>query len=307
MSDETRKAVLSAAEKMGFIRDANAARLRSGRSFLLGAVIHDVSNPFFGELLSDFEAAAYEMGYLTIVANSKDDLGRQGKLLHSLASQGIAGLLVSPAQGTTAADFSTLTKRGTPLAICVRDVGDPAHDYVGINDRRAGYLAAARLLNAGAGQIAFIGGLDHTETWRNRRQGLIQALHEKGLRTDARLIRPGPPTREFGVKAMIEVCQNNPACRAIMCFNDYVAIGVYIAAARQGLDVGRDVAVVGIDNVPVAESLHPGLTTVEVFPRRAGRICADTLHRRLNRDTSVPARTLIEPELVERASVRRGS
>jgi DNA-binding LacI/PurR family transcriptional regulator len=112
VSTETRDVMLKAANRMEFTRDANAVRLRSGRSNLFGVIINDVSNPFFAELLADFEDQAYELGYVTIVANSKDDPERQSVLLKSLAAQGAAGLLISPAHGTVASTFDQMLNCG---------------------------------------------------------------------------------------------------------------------------------------------------------------------------------------------------
>ena len=304
VSSETRDVVLKVAERIGFIRDASAVRLRSGRSNLLGAIINDMSNPFFSELLADFEDQAYAQGYLTIVANSKDDLQRQSVLLKSLAAQGIAGLLICPVRGSTAATFNQMSSRGLPMVVCVRDVGDHVHDYVGFNDHQAGYLAAKHLIRSGAKHIAFIGGFDHTQTWLDRRSGLLAALKEANITSISTMILPGPPTREFGDYAMTEVRSRFPNCNDVVCFNDYVALGAYISSHRVGLVVGRDVSIIGIDNVPLAASLHPPLTTVELFPRTAGRICAQIMDERLQSKPSLKKRILIEPELVTRESVK---
>lgn len=304
VSVETRESVRTAAKKLGFVRDANAVRLKSGRSNLLGAIINDVSNPFFGELLSDFETAASEQGYLTIVANSKDDPQRQSELLQTLCAQGLAGLLVSPAHGSSLSDFEPVSRRGVPLLICVRDIGDQSHDYVGFNDNRAGYLAGRRLVDAGARKIAFLGGYDHTQTWLNRHAGLQSAVSGSLGQTVEIVLEPGPPTREFGATGFLRVLDLHPDCAAFVCFNDYVALGAYVGAARAGRSIGGDVSLVGIDNIPFSESLHPQLTTVELFPRRAGRICAQGIVDRVMKPKTSRQYVLIEPELVERQSVR---
>jgi len=304
VSPATREIVQKAARELGFVPDANAVRLKSGRSNLLGAIVNDISNTFFGELLSDFETAASELGFLTIVANSKDDPRRQSELLQTLCAQGLAGLLVSPAHGTGFADFGVVSRRGIPLLVCVRDVGDQSNDYVGFNDDRAGYLAGRRLVKAGARKIAFLGGYDHTQTWVSRCAGLQSAVAREAGRQIEIVYESGPPTREFGAVGFLRVLELHPDCNAFVCFNDYVALGAYVAAARAGRSIGRDVSLVGIDNIPFSESLHPQLTTVELFPRRAGRICAESIVKRVLRPTIFRQHVLIEPELVERHSVR---
>ena len=96
VSTETRKSVEKVARRIGYIRNDTAVCLRTGRSNLLGVIISNMSNPYFAELLSDFEDAAREKGYLTIVASSRDDIKLQDKQICSFLSQGIAGLVICP-------------------------------------------------------------------------------------------------------------------------------------------------------------------------------------------------------------------
>lgn len=303
VSAETQETVRRIAGEIGFIRDDTAARLRTGRSNLLGAIVHDTSNPFFAELLSDFETLAYEAGYLTIVANTKDDPMRQAALIDALLAQDVAGLLISPGHGTTGEAMQPLRLRAKPYVICVRDIDDHAADYVGVNDERAGFLAARCLLDAGITRFALVGGFDHTGTWRNRVAGIRRALAEAGADLAPELVVPAAPTRETGETVVRRLLTERPDCRASICFNDYVAVGAYAALHAGGRVVGENHSVVGFDNVPQAASLLPGLTTVELFARGIGRHAASALLARLGGGTTAPERLLIEPMLIERHSV----
>ena len=86
LSKETRKRILDVAEEMGYIRDGNASRLRTGHSALIGVILNTVKNPFFSELVASLEMAAYDGGYLTLLATAQNDPVRQKKLLHSMIS-----------------------------------------------------------------------------------------------------------------------------------------------------------------------------------------------------------------------------
>jgi LacI family transcriptional regulator len=303
VSAQTQEIVKRIADKIGFIRDDTAARLRTGESNLMGAIVHDISNPFFAELLSDFEAFAYEAGYLTIVANAKDDPARQAALIDAMLAQGVAGLLISPVNGTEATGMQSLQLRGKPYVVCVRDVGDERADYVGLNDWRAGYLAASHLLDAGIRHFAFVGGLDHTKTWRGRLDGIRAAVAESGAIFPDTMIFTSAPTREAGSQTMAHVLETQSGCSAAICINDYVALGAYAAIHSSGGVVGQSYSVVGFDNVPQSASLLPPLTTVEMFPRDIGRKSAALLLGRLKNPKRRLERLLVEPELIARHSV----
>jgi LacI family transcriptional regulator len=303
VSAETQEMVRKVAQDMGFIRDSAAVHLRTGRSRLLGAVLHDTSNPFFAELLADFEARAYAAGYLTIVANTHDESDRQAAVIDALLSQGVAGLLISPAKGTTPDELAVLRTRATPYVIVVRDVDDLQADYVGANDRKAGYLAAVHLLEAGIQRFAVVGGFDHTRTWQDRLDGIKTAVAERDVDLDDALVFTCAPTRENGSAIVARLLQRFPECRAAICFNDYIAVGAYAALHGSGRRVGEDFSIIGIDNVPLGQSLLPPLTTIELFPRGIGGRAAKLLLDRLEHARAGSDRTLIEPRLIPRQSV----
>lgn len=303
VSAETQEAVRRVAEELGFIRDDTAVRLRTGQSTLLGAILHDTSNPFFAELLADFEALAYEAGYLTIVANTHDEPARQVAVIDALLAQGVAGLLISPANGTSSHAMAALHARATPYVLAVRDIDDQQADFVGADDRKAGHLAATHLLDAGISRFAVAGGLDHTRTWQDRLRGIRDAVEGRGLCIDESLIFTAAPTRENGAEMAARLISQFPDCRAAICINDYVAFGAYAALHGAGHAVGRDFSIVGIDNVPHAQSLLPPLTTVELFPRDIGARAARLLLERLRDPDAQPRRLLVEPRIIVRQSV----
>lgn len=305
VSAQTQEIVRRIADEIGFIRDDTAARLRTGQSNLLAAIVHDTSNPFFAELLSDFETSAYEAGYLTIVANAKDDPIRQAALIDAMLAQGVAGLLISPVNGTEEAGMQSLRFHGKPYVVCVRDIGDKQADYVGLNDRQAGYLAASHLLGAGIRHFAFVGGLDHTRTWLDRLEGIRAAASESGVAFPDEMIFTSAPTREAGSQTFDRILHAHSDCNAAICFNDYVALGAYAAIHATGKVVGQTYSVVGFDNVPQSASLLPALTTIELFPRDIGRKSAGLVLDRLKNPKRQHERVLIEPRLIARESVVR--
>ncbi len=99
-SEAARKRVLEVADALGFIRDASAARLRTGESNLVDVILNNIVNPFFSELVASLEVTIYEAGSLTLLATVQNDLVRQERLLASMMAQGVGSVILSPVHGS---------------------------------------------------------------------------------------------------------------------------------------------------------------------------------------------------------------
>ena len=281
ISEATRKKVHAAMEEFGFIPDQSAVNLRLGRSKLIGAVVNDISNPFFAELTAALEKTVSASDFLLIVANSADDPERQRRLLSAMISHGVAGLVISPSAGTSASDFAFIKRREIPCVTCVREFPGLGMDFVGSDDFTGAYLAVEHLHKLGHRRIAFVGGVPGTTTWSLRQAGFRDAMLRFGSRVAEDLIIPGATNWDFGWQTSEALAAKKDDFTAIICFNDIVAIGLCAGLQGAGLEIGRDVSVVGFDNLPASEMCAPPLTTVEVFPRGIGAEAGRLLLRRL--------------------------
>lgn len=305
VAKKTREKVLKAADELGFIRDESAVRLRTGRSTMLGVIINDISNPFFNEFVASFEATAWAEGYMTILCTSQDDFERQNRLLSGLISQGVAGVAISPVHGTSSDDLSLLKQRDIPNLICIRGL-DGESNFVGADDLSAGKLAARHLLNMGHKNLYYVGGYPHTTTWSRRKLGIQLALEEFGDASVQLDILAGGEGSDFGKSSVAELLsQTDNSHPAILGFNDMTAIGACLAISEAGRAVGQGASVVGIDNIPAAAQVLPGLTTVEIFPRRLGQEAAKKLVKQIKGGDRDDTMTLIKPALIQRDSVAK--
>lgn len=303
VAKQTRQRVLEAAAELGFIADHSAIRLRTGRSNLIGIIINDINNPFFAELVSQFEVEAWNAGYLSIMATSQDDPRRQALLIESMVAQGVAGVIISPVHGSTPDDLRPIKRRSIPCLVCVRDIGDADVNLVVADDFQAGVIAARHAVAMGHRRMAFVGGYEHTMTWRNRRAGMLSIFRDRaGFSLDA---YPGSEGPQYGAEVVARLIKGNDAPTLIVGLNDDTAIGTYLAARELGLEIGRDLSVIGFDNIPQTNTLSPAMTTVEMFPREIGRQCAEQLSRTLAGDADNPAIVKVSPTLISRDSIRK--
>ena len=300
---ETRDRIHRIAEEMGFIRDDTAAQLRTGRSSLIGVVLNTIVNPFFSELVASLETAAYDAGYLTLLATAQNDPVRQRELLSSMIAQGVAGVVVSPVHVTPAELLSATVRRSIPTVVCVRDVPGSGAVFVGADEERSGYLAVRHLVERGHRSFQFMGGYSSTTTWKGRREGMLRALGEAGLPQSAGMMTPGTLLPEFAHAETMAAHAEGRLPSAVICFNDDQTSGVYRAARVLGIEVGADLSVMGFDNISQSETMVPALTTVDIYPGRIGRISAEVVLGMLRDGTTAAPPVVLEPRIVERQSV----
>ncbi|WP_298852822.1 LacI family DNA-binding transcriptional regulator [uncultured Ruegeria sp.] len=305
VSTKTREKILRISKEMGFLRDDTAAQLRTGKSSLIGVILNTVVNPFFSELVAALEMSAYEAGYLTLLATAQNDPVRQQKLLASMISQSVAGVVVSPVHILGPESLTELTARNIPTVVCVRDVPGSGAIFVGADEEMSGYLAASHLIEYGHRSFWFMGGYERTTTWQGRRNGVLKALAESGLPAEVCTLVPGSQVPDFVYQKLVGAYGDVNFPTAVLCFNDDQATGVYKAAKHLGIRIGKDLSVVGIDNIQQNDSLNPGLTSVDIHPQDIGRISAELVLKSMRLDKANIDPVILEPELVIRDSVAR--
>lgn len=310
--EETRARVHEAIQRLGYVYNRSAANLRQAQSKIIGIVVNDLTNSFFAELAVGMDMIVQAAGFVQFLANAAEDVDRQSEVIASMREHGIAGLILSPARGTTAADLKPLTDSGLPVVLAVRNV--PGAKVSGlISDNRAGAAAAVKhLVELGHRRIAFIGGFADIQVFAERSRGYREAMVDAGLAVDDELIIPTPPSRAGGAEGIARALASNGARpTAAVCFNDAVAFGVCDGLRTRRLEPGRDFSVVGYDDVIEARTAVPALTTVSVNPQRMGQQAAQLLLRQIAsgvaeaetlraatrlvvRDSTAPARQTVE-------------
>ncbi|MCQ0987134.1 LacI family DNA-binding transcriptional regulator [Jiella marina] len=301
VSDDTRERVRTAAKSLGYIYHRGAASLRMAKSRFVALVIPDLTNPFFAQLAVAAEAALFEKDYVPLLANTGDERDRQFRVLRTMREYGVAGVMMSPAHGTSHADIAGL---GIPAVGVMRRLTDGLSaelPYIG-PDNEAGFRALTRyLIDNGHRRFAFLGGYPTMSTQRERLAGFHAALDEAGLDpAEAATIHEGLPSRSGGRAAANEALAARRAS-AFVAYNDVVAFGANRLLVEAGLKVGRDIALTGFDDVAEASHNAPPLTTVDVRIADLGRLAAETLVARIE-GAETAAETIVPVELKIRES-----
>ncbi|MCA0252658.1 MAG: LacI family transcriptional regulator [Actinobacteria bacterium] len=278
----TKSRVRESMVALGYVYNRRAAEMRSLRSKTLGLVVANMRNPYFAELTQAVAGRAYSNGFTLLLGCSDDEVSRQQEILRAMIEHRVDGIALLPATRTTSRDLeSSLVQAELAHVLIARSVVGYGSNYVGPDNRVAGRLLGRHLGEKGARSVAFAGGVSGTAPRRDRIAGLVEGLELTGGRLSSDL----PSARDALFEAQRELngvlggASTLPD--AIVGYNDMYAFGVMNALRSRGLEPGRDVMVAGFDNVPEAATQHPGLTTVDGFPQRAGAEATELLLRTL--------------------------
>jgi LacI family transcriptional regulator len=281
VKDETRQRVTKAMDALGYVYNRGAASLRRARSDIVGMVINDLSNPFFAELAVGIERALQNSGFIPFIANTAESVVRQAEVVRSMREHGAAGLILSPALDTDAAEIDRLGSR-LPIVLTIRRIIGARASLVVSDNVGGAARATEHLVNLGHRDIAFLGGIGNMVVFQDRVAGFTRAMNQAGLAVQPSLIGESMPTKDGGFNAMSRFLSVDRRPTAVVCFNDVVAIGAMLAIARHGLAAGRDIAIVGFDDTTEARHVSPALTTVSVDTGGLGERAAQILLRQIN-------------------------
>ncbi len=292
VAEKTRELVGQSLTALGYIYHRGAATLRGAQSSILGMVINDLANPFFVELEMGIERACQSGAYVPFVANTSENPVRQAQVIRSMREHGAAGLVLSPAIGSSADELNALTA-GMPVVLAMRRLPGLRASVVCPENREGARHATHHFVALGHRRIAFVGGTPMSVR-EERLRGYRDALEEAGLGFDPALVVESLPSRAGGEAAAPQLLTLPQAPTAALCFNDVVAIGLMRALAALGRKIGQDFAVIGFDDIDEARHMRPALTSVAVGGHALGERAAYLLMRQIAAG-SLATETLLEP------------
>lgn len=284
ISEQTREKVLEAARKLHYVPDSRAAAMRSGENREIGFVINQFANPFNAEVVSGAVDLLDGEGYLVSILDTRDDAARQSRQLEAFIRNGRGGLMWVPALDTPEETVALLRAQGIPTVTFLRPAGDD-FDHVGVRNAVATDAATRHLVDLGHRHIAYLGGTGMTAVRRRRIAGYERALAAQDL--GPAIVWPSIDTKRAGMEAMLELYRTHPKVTAVVCNGDMVALGACLGLVKAGLQPGKDVSVIGFDDIEDASVATPPLTTMAVSPQKLGRKLAQVLLNRI-REPEMP-------------------
>jgi LacI family transcriptional regulator len=304
VSEVLRERVQRAMTELNYRPNALARSLRLGETHTLGLILPDSANPFFAEIGHAIEAAAFERGYSVILCNTENDPTKELLYTNVLENRQVDGMIFVAAGGNHEA-LSGIVRNGLPLVVVDRDLGSLGLDAVTTNNYLGGLLATRHLIELGHTVIGCITGPSDLTPSAERVTGYGDALKEAQLEIRGALLVRGDFHVPSGLAAATRLLQQDPRPTALFVCNDLMAIGALHAAAKLGLNVPDDVAIVGFDDIELASYTIPPLTTVCQPKQEIGHTAIQLILDRIESPALPPRHEILHPQLMIRGSSMR--
>ena len=293
--------VLEAAEAIGYVPNAAARSLRSRRTDQLVFAMPDVANPVYTAMVSSIQEVARTGGFRLLLHSTGASVEDELETIRDLKRRFVDGLILcSLAMGEE--HKQELDRAAAPVVVIGRPAAGTRVDTVRANSRKGAADAVCHLHDAGRRRIAFVNGPPNTAPGSSRLLGYLDGLRECGLEPDDALIEVADDFMVEPGRAACERLLARTRPDAIFCANDLLAVGTLAALRSANFDVPGDVAVVGMDDTPLAEHTWPPLTTVDLGSAERARLAAELLLKRIEQPTRRRRSVSVEPRLVVRAS-----
>jgi DNA-binding LacI/PurR family transcriptional regulator len=301
---ETARKVWRAAAALNYYPNSHARALVSGRSRLLGLIVSDITNPFFPELVHSFEDLATKHAYDLILTSTGYQTARMIGCVRRMLERKVDGVAIMTSEMDLGL-IKELARRGVPLVFM--DVGrvGPRMSHVLVDYAHGVRQAVDHVAHLGHKRIAFITGPLDLHSARTRRQAFLDGLRAHGIKADPKLIREGTHTAEGGQQAMEALVRAAKPPTAVVCSNDWTAIGALHAIDAAGLRVPADISVVGFDDIPLASYTSPPLTSVRMSAGDVGATAFEALFRLIGGDRLEGDVYQVPTKLVVRASTAK--
>jgi LacI family transcriptional regulator len=280
--------VQAAIAQLGYTPNPHAQSLRTGHSRTLGLVVPDLTNPYFPALVQAIETTARALGYVLIVMDSGNDADREGAALALLANFRVAGVVWVPVDAQRPLHW--------PYPIVTVDRPIPGCDSVAADHTLGGKMIAEYARHNGHHTVGLLSGPQHLPSATLRRSGFLNALRDTDIAWEYEV--PFSSELPEVVRKQLEA----PQCSLVVCANDAVAVAVIRRARAIGLRIPNELSVVGFDDVPWADFVDPGLTTVRQPLAHLGTHAATLLHRRITDPQHPPQHQILPVEFVIRGS-----
>ncbi len=297
---ETRERVETAIRQLNFTPSVVAKGLREGRSGIIGAVVPDITSLFFMDVVKGLENTLTLNDYRLVVCDSQNQAKKERENCRWLLTGGVDALiLIGPMQEQE--NLVELAEQGVPFGLFGRHLHHPNASTVNVDNRTATFRAVEHLISHGHREIGFISGTPGVTDGEERLVGFRDALSQYGLTFRPEWVQCGSFSEEGGARALELLMSGAERPTAVFAANDEMAIGALYQAKGLGLEVPKDLAVIGFDNVRLARLVSPALTTVNQPRLDAGFRLAQNMLQRLA-GSADPERMILPADLVVRQS-----
>jgi DNA-binding LacI/PurR family transcriptional regulator len=297
---ETAKRIQRIATEQGYTASAVARSLVTRKTQAIGVVVTSIADPFNGEVVAGIEEVANREGYSVVLATSQADPQREMTVVRSFRERRVDGILV--ASSRLGAQYQSLfDELEAPMVLLNNQHPSEMAHSVSIDNMDGGYQVTAHLIALGHRDIAYIGDQSGLQSDEERFGGFQAAMKNAGLKIRRDLVVRGDGKQAGGKERAVELLALAVRPTAIFCYNDMTALGVIEEIHAKGWRVGKEVSVIGFDDLFFAASLEPPLTTFRQPKRELGKQAMQLLLAIL-RGQEAERKVVVRGELIVRGS-----
>lgn len=302
VSEEKRRLVNHWIVTLGYKPNHVAQTLVGKKSFLLGMVITDVSNPFFSEMVRVIQQLAFQRGYAIVLCNTAMQSDAERQQVCSLLRRKVDGVLIVPSD-PEAQSMRALKTASVPTVVITQQHAD--FDSISVDHQQGGAIAASHLLSSGNTELAYFGN-PHDEKYIGfRKEALSRGLPAEAIHCmDVKYESFDRSAVDQQIRAFFS-SEVGRRVSGIFALNDFIAMAVINAAEDAGFSVPRDVSVVGFDNTYLAMMHRPAVTSVSQPIEEMGTRAIECLYRRIEGESGPPEAIQLHPTVVVRESSTR--
>jgi len=293
--------VWRAVEELNYLPNTQARALVSGKSRLLGLIVSEITNPFFPELIQEFEQAAVARGYEILIGSTNYEKKTMEQTARRMLERKVDGVAVMTF-GVDEMIFDGFNADSTPMVFIDAAPGRPFSSALPVDYRSGIHQAVQHLAVLGHRKIGFISGPLRLRSSQARKNAFLECLKSVGIDTEPAWLIEGDHTLDGGRDAMERILAKKSWPTAIVCSNDMTAIGVQHALFEASLSVPADFSLIGFDDIHLAEYTIPPLTTVRMSCKDIAIKAVAALLAHLN---GMPAGTGDEIKISTNLIVRR--
>jgi LacI family repressor for deo operon, udp, cdd, tsx, nupC, and nupG len=296
---ETRARVETAIQALGFHPSAIARSMAQGRTNTLACIAPNLTDYTLSSIIEGAEIEARQRGYFLLSSSARDPQAFQALAEELIGHRRVDGLIViNP--------YVDERYLAVPVNFPVVFVGACSRDNticsVSLDDEKAAYEATKHLITLGHRQIAMITGPMEEDCSRDRSDGYVRALRDAGLAVDLSLTIEGDWSATSGQDALLSLAEQGRLPSAIFAQNDRMALGVLHTARDMGLNVPQQLAVIGVDDMPLASYFDPPLTTMHQDMPRIGREATRMLTHAIDKSIDSCTQLKLSAQLIVRQS-----
>lgn len=298
---ETRVRVLKIIDELNYAPNIAARSLRSARSGTIAVVVHEVSNPVYSEIIKGAQEAAARFGKSILLGDASANPMSSSRLADMIGGGGVDGLVMQADGGIAEKVLINAARQNVPTVLLQAELDIPAH-LICLPDEEGARIATEHLMGLGHHEIGCLATTKGLTFTRNREKGWRAARRRKNQRSPKDLVEYCGPTIEEGLLGTLNLLKRNPEVTAIVCFNVMAAIGALEAAKEARLKVPRDLSIIAIHDIKLADFLRTPLTTVAMPLFELGQRAIELVSDERGYDDGVSVIQDTAPELIIRKS-----